>query len=404
MLKLKYQNKLLRPAWIDIDLDAVSSNVSNIKKYLGDVKMLAVVKADGYGLGAVPMAREIVRNGADYLGVVMLDEAYELRRAGITAPILNTGTIYAYQSDYVIDLDIEQMVYELPVVRALSKAASKRGTTAKIHCKIDTGMSRFGVHYTRAVEEIQRWLDVPNIDIIGAFTHFPMSDAVDKSFALLQIERIKEIKRQLEAHGIRIPIWHLANSGGTLDLPTSHFDMVRVGLMNYGYWPSFDVRQPFELKPAMHVKAQIVAIRDIERGDTVGYGRKFMAEKPEKIAILPIGYADGYDRKLSKIGHVLWHGQSLAVIGGLCMDAAFIKITNCPEIKVGDTVTLMGKEKDGEISPHDVAALIGSVSYEVISRFGKRLPRVYKRKGEQDYIVNALTGDEHFSVFGFADQ
>lgn len=393
MLKLDYRNKLLRPAWVEIDLDAVSHNVSTIKKYLGDVKMLAVVKANGYGLGAVPMAREIVRCGADYLGVVMLDEAYELRRAGITAPILNTGTIYADQSDYVIDLEIEQMVDQLTVARALSKSAAARGTVAKIHLKIDTGMSRFGLHCSRAAKEIPKWLDVPNIELVGAFTHFPMSDAVDKSFALLQIERIKNIKRQLEAQGIHIPIWHMANSGGTLDLPTSHFNMVRVGLMNYGYWPSFDVRQPFTLRPAMTVKAQIVGIRDIERGDTVGYGRKFIAEKPEKIAILPLGYADGYDRKLSKIGHVLWNGRSLPIIGGLCMDATFVKITDFPEIQIGDTVTLMGEDGDKEISPHDIAALIGSVSYEVISRFGRRLPRVYKRKGQQDSIVNALTGD-----------
>jgi alanine racemase len=188
-------------------------------------------------------------------------------------------------------------------------------------------------------------------------------------------------------------MWHMANSGGTLDLPASHFSMVRVGLMNYGYWPSFDVRQPFELKPAMSLHAKIVAIRDIQRGDTVGYGRKFMAEKNERLAVLPLGYADGYDRKLSKIGHVLCKGRRIPIIGGLCMDAAFIKITEVPDITIGDTVTLMGADGDDVISPHDIAALIGSVSYEVISRFARRLPRVYTRRGKIDHIFNALALD-----------
>lgn len=391
MLNLDYQHKLLRPAWVEVDLDAIAHNVKNIKNYLGDVKMLAVVKANGYGLGAGPAAHEILNNGADYLGVVMLDEAYELRRAGITAPILNTGTIFPDQAEVVVDLGIEQMVFQLDVARALSKAAVAAGQTVNIHYKIDTGMSRFGVHFSHAVQEIDQFLKLPNVKIVGAFTHFPMSDAVDKSFALLQIERITVIKNQLEKKGIHIPMWHMANSGGTLDLPAAHFNMVRVGLMNYGYWPSFDVRQPFELKPAMSVKSKIVAIREIKRGDTVGYGRKFMAKKDERIAVLPMGYADGYDRKLSKIGEVLWNGQRLPIIGGLCMDAAFIKITDVPDIQMGDTITLMGKDGDNEISPHDIAGLIGSVSYEVISRFGRRLPRVYTRAGQIERIDNTLT-------------
>jgi alanine racemase len=390
MLELDYQNKLLRPAWVEVDLDAVAHNVRQIKNYLGEIKMLAVVKANGYGLGAVPVAREISKNGADYLGVVMLDEAYELRRAGITAPILNTGTLFPDQADYIVDLEIEQMVFQMDVARALSKAAVAQNKTVNIHFKIDTGMSRFGVPYSTAVDDIQPFLTLPNLKIVGAFTHFPMSDAVDKSFALLQIERLKKIKHQLEAQGIHIPLWHMANSGGTLDLPAAHFNMVRVGLMNYGYWPSFDVRQPFELKPAMSLKSKIVAIRHIRRGDTVGYGRKYMAQQDERIAVLPMGYADGYDRKLSKIAEVLCKGRRLPIIGGLCMDAAFIKVTDFPNVEIGDTVTLMGTDGEEEISPHDLAAKIGSVSYEVISRFGRRLPRVYKRGGNIE-IENTLT-------------
>lgn len=390
-MSLMYQHKLLRPAWVRVDLDAVAHNVRQIKSYLGGVKLLSVVKADGYGIGAVQAARTVVENGADYLGVVMLDEAYELRRAGVTAPMLNTGAVYADQAEYVIDLELEQMVYTFESAEALSQTAGKRGRTAKIHFKIDTGMSRFGAPFSQAAEEIERIVRLPHLQAVGAFTHFPMSDAVDKSFALLQIERIHSVRRALAAKGIRIPLWHAANSGGTLDLPQAHFDMVRVGLMNYGYWPSKDVRRPFVLKPAMSVHAQVVALRDIRRGDTVGYGRKFMAEKDERIAVLPIGYADGYDRGLSKIGEVLCKGARLPIVGGLCMDAAFVKVTDGPEVQVGDVMTLMGVDGGEEISPHDIAGLIGSVSYEVISRFGRRLPRVYLRNGDISEIRNALT-------------
>ena len=390
MLKLNYKNKILRPAWIEVDLDAVGKNVRNIRNYLGDVKMLAVVKANGYGLGAVPTAKEIAANGVDYLGVVMLDEAYELRSAGLTTPILNMGAIYADQAEYVIDLDIEQMVYQSDVAAALSKAAGKLGVSAKIHVKINTGMSRFGFQYSTAVADIEKLLSLPNLDVVGAFTHFSMSDAVDKSFALLQIERMKTIKTELSQRGVAIPCWHMSNSGGALDLPQANFDMVRIGLMNYGYWPSFDVRTPFELTPAISLKSKIVAIRKVKRGDTVGYGRKYMAEKDERIAVLPIGYADGYSRSLSKIGHVLCKGHRLPIVGGLCMDATFFNITDIPNIDVGDAVTLMGVDGSEEISPHDIGGLIGSVSYDVISNFGRRLPRVYLKEGKVQHIVNSL--------------
>ncbi|MDZ7370322.1 MAG: alanine racemase [candidate division KSB1 bacterium] len=382
--------ELLRPAWVEVDLDAVAHNVRQIKAYLGNVKLLAVVKADGYGAGAIETARTIVESGADYLGVVMLEEAYELRRAGIQAPILNTGAVFPDQAEHVLALDLEQMIDRYETAAALSNAAVKVDKTARIHCKIDTGMSRYGFAFGLAAAEIARLVALPRLQIVGAFTHFPMSDGLDKSFALLQIERMLRVKRELEAMGITIPLWHMANSGGTLDLPQAHFDMVRVGLLNYGYWPSKEVRRPFEIKPAISLKARIVAVRQIGRGDSVGYGRKFIAEKDERIAVLPIGYADGYDRGLSKIGEVICKGRRLPIVGGLCMDAAFIKVTEWPDIGIGDLVTLMGKDGDEEISPHDIAALIGSVSYEVICRLGRRLPRVYVKNGCVSAVRNEL--------------
>jgi len=385
---------VIRPSWIEVNLDAVAFNVRQVKAFLGDTALLAVVKADAYGLGAVAVAKVVMENGAARLGVVALDEAVELRQAGITAPILNMGPIAPDQAHFVLEYDLEQMVFQIEVARALSQAAANRNISAKVHFKIDTGMSRYGVSYKEAVPFFRELAALPNVQIIGAMSHFPVSDAVDKSFALLQIHRFKEIRQALQQEGHHIPLWHICNSGGTLDLPEAHFDLVRVGLMLYGYFPSKDVRRPFALKPAMTVKTKITALRTLERGDTVGYGRRFIAEKEERIAVLPIGYVDGYDRGLRNVGQVLLRGKKAPIVGGLCMDACFIKVTGLPDVQIGETVTIMGRDGEEEVSPHDIADLIGSVSYEVIARFGKRLPRIYLREGKIVEGRNWLVGEQ----------
>ncbi|MDZ7725748.1 MAG: alanine racemase [candidate division KSB1 bacterium] len=377
-------DKMYRPAWIDVDLDALELNIKAIQTYLEDTRLLAVVKADAYGLGAVPVARLYEQLGVDYLGVVTLDEAVELRDAGIRCPVLNMGPIFPDQAEVVIRYSIEQMVYRETVAKALSDAASEK---AVIHVKVDTGMSRYGVPFDSAPDFIRKCAALPGLQLRGVFSHLAMSDALDKSFAHLQIERLEQVRRNLD---LNIPIWHMVNSGGALDLPQAHYDMVRVGLMTYGYFPSDHVRRPFTLKPAMHVRTRIASVREIHRGDSVGYGRKYMAENDETIAVLPVGYADGYSRNLSKIGQVLCRGKLLPVIGGLCMDAGFVKITELPDVEVGEVITLMGVDHDMEISPHFIADLSGTVSYEVMSTFGRRLPRVYVKDGKPVDIVNYL--------------
>ena len=381
-------NTMYRPAWIDIDLDALTHNISMLKQYLGKTRLLAVVKADAYGLGAVTVAKLYEQLGVDYLGVVSLDEAVELRKAGISMPILNMGPVFPDQADTVVRYSLEQMVYREPVVNAISKAAVQEKTRVPVHIKVDTGMSRYGVPFDTAAEQIVKFTGMPGIQLQGVFSHLAMSDALDKSFAFLQIERFESVRRELDK--TIVPLWHMVNSGGTLDLPQAHYDMVRVGLMTYGYFPSYQVQRPFELKPAMHVRARIAVVRNIERGDSVGYGRKFMAESSEKIAVLPLGYSDGYSRNLSKIAQVIRNGKLLPIVGGLCMDAAFIKITEMPDCRPGDMVTLMGRDQEEEISPHFIADLSGTVSYEVLSTFGRRLPRVYLQKGSVVDVVNYL--------------
>lgn len=382
---------MYRPSWVEVDLDAIAHNVRQIKKYLNGTSLCAVVKADAYGLGAVAVARTLVESGVDCLGVVTLDEAVELRNAGIEVKILNMGPVFPDQADAVIEHDLEQIVYESNVAKALSKAAQTYGREARVHFKIDAGMSRYGAAWTEAVGAFSGLVRHPHLRFVGAMTHFPMSDAVDKSFALLQIHRFKSIRRELEAQGYDIPVWHICNSGGVLDLPDAHMEMVRIGLLLYGYFPSEDVRRPFPLKPAMQVKTRIAELRTIERGDSVGYGRRYIAEKAERIAVLPIGYADGYDRGLRNIGQVLIHGQMAPIVGGLCMDACFVRVSDLPQTRVKDVVTIMGRDGGVDISPHDIAGLIGSVSYEVMARWGRRLPRVYLKNAEIVAVRNELT-------------
>ncbi|MBN2356645.1 alanine racemase [candidate division KSB1 bacterium] len=391
---IQFPENIFRPSWVQVDLDAISYNLRQIRSFLAGIKLLIVVKADAYGLGAVPVARHLEREGVGQLGVVTLDEAVELRRAGIAVAILNMGPILPQQAEKVLEYNFEQMVFQQSVAEAISKAAKKRGQIARLHLKIDTGMSRYGVPWRQALHTFAPMARLGHVDWVGAMTHFPMSDGLDKSFALLQIQRFRGIRQQFMDAGYTIPVWHMCNSGGALDLKEAHMDMVRVGLMVYGYYPSEDVQRPFELRPAMQVRTQIAALRTVYRGDTVGYGRRYMAEKEERIGVLPIGYGDGYDRKMRHGGEVLIDGGRAPIIGGLCMDACFVRLTDWPGVDVGHTVTLMGDDGAERITPHDIARCIDSVSYEVMARFGRRLPRIYIKNGKVVGVVNALLDRE----------
>ncbi len=390
MSKTQSQTYFYRPSWMEVDLDAIAANLAQVRANLGAVQLCAVVKADAYGLGAIEVARWLEQQGVQRLAVVTLDEAIELRRAGVHCAILNMGAIFPDQAEAVVEYHLEQMAFQSDVMQALNARAAACGTEAVVHVKVDTGMSRYGVSWRDAIAAVEAFSHFRSIRVAGAMTHFPMSDGLDKSFALLQMERFKAIRSTLQKKGISIPLWHMCNSGGVLDLPQAHLDMVRVGLLLYGYYPSSDVNRPFQLQPAARVVTRIAALRTIQRGDTVGYGRRFMAEKEERIAVLPIGYADGYDRKLRNIGEVLIQGRRATLAGGLCMDACFVRVTDFPHVRPGDEVTLMGREGGEEISPHDIARKIDSVSYEVLARWGRRLPRVYLRDGKVTEIRNPL--------------
>jgi alanine racemase len=372
----------LRPTCIEIDLDALIHNYQQVRQFLPQQKILAIVKADAYGHGSIPVAQALAAAGVEGFGVVSLDEAVQLRLAGIQTPILNMGEILPSLAEYAVHYDVQQMVFRPEMCQALSTAAAGMGKTAQVHFKIDTGMSRYGARWDQALVEFEKCNRYSHLQWVGVMTHFPMSDELDKSFALLQIMRMQQLAQSFSDHGYHIPLWHMCNSGGLLDLPDARMNMVRCGILLYGIYPSKAVQKPLALRPVMTLKTHIVAIKELQRGATVGYGRRYTAQGPERIAVLPIGYADGYDRKLRNIGRVLLHGRQAPIIGGLCMDACFIHIGAIPEARIGDPVILMGRDGNEIITPHDIADLIGSVSYEVIARFGKRIPRVYYQNGK----------------------
>lgn len=383
--------KELRPAWIEVDLDAVAANTRQLKGFLGKVELLAVVKADAYGLGAPEVAPVLLRSGVSRLGVVIPDEGIELRRAGIKAPILVMAAILPERAGVVLEHDFEQAVTSTELAEALSAAARKAGRPAIVHLKVDTGMGRYGVRFSEAAEWIERVRELPGLVIAGAMTHFSTGDAGDRTYRRTQLERFLEVRRAVEGRGIRIPTWHIANSGGTLGMPEAHLDMVRNGLVLYGYYPSDEVPRRINLRPAMALRARITSLRAIPAGDSVGYSRRYIPERDELVGVLPVGYADGLDRRLLRKGEAIIRGRRVPIVSGLCMDSCFVKLTDVPGVAVGDTLTLMGIDGNEEISPHEIAGKTGTVSYDVIAGFSRRLPRVYLQGGRPVMVKSMLT-------------
>lgn len=364
-----------RPVWAEINLDAIKRNVREIKKSLrAGVKFCAVVKADGYGHGAVAVARAALASGADRLAVAILSEAIQLREAGFQVPILILGYTPEYQARKVAAYDITQTVYSLEAVRALSAAGLDIGKKAKIHIKIDTGMGRIGVLPEEAGIFAEAAAAMPGIEIEGAFSHFATADELDKSYALAQYAKFEEALQRISAKGIEIPIKHIANSAATLELPETHLDMVRPGIILYGLWPSGDVKRNITLIPVMQLKAQIAHIKDVDPGTTISYGRTYTAGKHSKIATLPIGYADGWSRLLSGKTSILINGYRAPLVGRICMDQCMADISDIPNVNVGDTATLFGVP---EVSTDEVAAILGTINYELVCMVGKRVPRTY---------------------------
>ena len=364
-----------RPAWIEIDLGRLRRNLQLIRRDLpASVQLLAVVKDEAYGHGALEVARLALAEGASFLGLSTLQEALALREASLTAPVLLLGERQEAELPWCVRHDLTVCVNEAGTVRALARAAAASGKRVPVHVKIHTGMSRYGVRWEQARPLMELICSQRSLLLEGAMTHFAQSDETDKSFALLQMARFDEVMRDLAERGLRVRCQHLCNSGGFLDLPQAHRDMVRVGILMFGIFPSNACRRIPGLEPVMSVKARIAAIQRLEAGEVAGYGMRYTAPAPRRIAVLPIGYGDGFPR-VSNQGGVLLHGQRAPLVGGVTMDALMVDITDIPQAQMWDEAVLMGRQGDEEITVHDLARLKHSVSYDVLTSWRLRLRR-----------------------------
>ena len=367
-----------RSAWVEVDLGALAHNIRQIRTELpAGVRLLFVAKDGAYGLGAVEAARTALAHGASQLAVFTLGEAAELRDAGITAPILLLGERLVPELDHVVDLDLEPCVGRLDNARELGQRGQARGRAIPIHIKINTGMNRFGFGWREADRWAADLATLPGLNFAGALSHFAQSDELEKSFARVQQQRFEQCLEALARHGIRPRQIHHCNSGGFLDLPEAHFDTVRVGLLAQGVYPSSVCRRLPDLRPVMSVKARITAIQDLEPGDTVGYGMRWTAPRPSRIGVLALGYGDGYPR-LRNEGQVLVQGRRVPLVGGVTMDALMIDLTDLPHADVGDEAVLLGRQGAEEITAHEIAQWKRSVSYDVLTGWRARLPRLYR--------------------------
>lgn len=369
-----------------ISLDAVEENFRNMRANTNPkAKMIAVVKADGYGHGAVPVAKLV--KDYDYIwgfAVATAEEAQILRKNEIQKPILILGYTFEEHFEMLVRLDIRPVVFKWDTAKALSEEAGRQGKTVTVHLGLDTGMSRIGFTDTKeSIEVILEIAKLPNLKIEGLFTHFARSDEADKTSAWGQLARYQDFLEKLSAAGIRIPLKHCSNSAGIIDLPEANMDAVRPGISIYGIYPSSEVKkEKVPLKPVMQLKSHIVYIKELEAGIPVSYGGTFVTEKKTKVATIPVGYGDGYPRSLSGKGWVLIHGKKAPILGRVCMDQFMVDISDIDEARELDEVTLFG-ESEGAILPvEDLSSICGRFPYEFVCDIGKRIPRIYVHKGE----------------------
>lgn len=384
----------LNRAWAEISLDNIAHNIREIRRITGkNAEIMGVVKADAYGHGVMEVAKTLLENGASRFAVSMLDEAIQLRRAGIEVPILILGYTDPRRANEIIENDVTQSVFSHDLAQALSDEAVRQGKKVKIHIKIDTGMSRIGfLPGYSAVKNVVEISRLPNIIIEGLFTHFATADEKNREYTNTQFERFMSICCELQRIGIHIPVKHCANSAAIIEYPEMHLDMVRPGIILYGMYPSDDVNKAkIDLKPAMTLKANVIMVKEVEKNTSISYGRIFTTGRTSKIATIPIGYADGFNRMLSNKGKVLINGEFAPVVGRVCMDQCMVDITDIgSDVEVGDEVVLIGAQGQNNITAEDVAQTIGMINYELVCIVGKRIPRAFVKDGKISKILNYL--------------
>ena len=370
--------------WAEIDLDAIVFNAAGLKARAGGkAELMVTVKANGYGHGAVEVAQAAIEGGATRLAVHRTLEGVQLRQAGIAAPILLMGYTLPVESEHIVHWNLIPTVNSQPQAEALSAAAVAAGRTLPVHVKVDTGMGRYGLLPDEALDFVRFLSGLPSLALEGLYTHHAVADLADKTFTHHQFSIYMNVVKRLEEAGFTFPLKHVSNSATTLDLPEMALDMVRCGIALYGLHPSEKVQPAIPLRPALTLKSRVARVRALPAGASVSYGRTYITDQPTRVALVPVGYGDGYHRILSNRGAVLIHGQRAPIVGRVCMDQFVVNVSHISTVQLHDEVVLVGQQGEGHIPAEEVARWAETINYEVTTSLLPRVVRVYLRKGRE---------------------
>lgn len=385
-------DKIIRPVWAEIDLDAIKYNIESIKNKVKTKELIAVVKADAYGHGALDVSKTLLENGATKLAVAVITEAMELRHGNINEPIMILGYTPLEFAGDLINYDIEQTIFDLEYAKKLSEIALNLGKKAKIHIALDTGMGRIGFLINdKSFNEVLEICSLEGLEVVGMFTHFSTSDEKDKTYTNEQFKKFVDFNERLVGKGVNIPLKHTSNSGAIIDMENTYLEGVRAGIVLYGYYPSEEVqKENLDLRKALTIKTQIAHIKTLDENHYISYGRKFKTTKKSIIATLPIGYADGYSRLLTGKAKVIINGKFAPVVGSICMDQCMIDVTDIENVNVGDEVIILGQSGNLRFDADDMAKIMGTINYEILCMIKQRIPRVYMENGKVKSIRNYI--------------
>jgi alanine racemase len=379
------------PAWVDIDLDALTHNILSVKKLVGQhTKICLVVKADAYGHGSIEVSRAALEAGVSMLGVATLHEGIELRRAGISAPMLVLSPSLPSELEELVVHGLRPSVSSLSFARELSKASERLSRNTPFHVEVDTGMGRTGLDYDCAYETLKELASLPGLSMEGVYTHFPDADNPDQSFARTQIDKFRSLLTSLGNDGISVQLVHAANSAGLVNLPESLFNMVRPGLLVYGLRPGGTGQTDIDVKPVMSFKSCVVQLRKVCKGSFISYGRTCRVERDSLIAVVPVGYGHGYSWTLSNTGEMLVRGKRAPIVGRVTMDLTMLDVTTIEDVREGDEVVLFGRQGGEQLSVEEVAEKAGTLSYEILCSIGKRVVRAFIRDNQPSKIITLV--------------
>ncbi|WP_123054619.1 alanine racemase [Clostridium sp. JN-1] len=384
--------KNFRPTWMEVDLDKLAYNVKSIRKKSNSKELIGVVKADAYGHGVLDVVQTLLENGIDRLAVAVLSEGIQLRKNGIDKHIMILGLTPDTLNEELIKYDIEPAVSSYEYAFKLSNDAKRMNKTVKIHVAVDTGMGRIGfLPNEDGVNEVCKISKLPNIEIEGLFSHFCTADELNKEYSNMQFEKYNWFYDALMERQVKINMKDIANSAAIMELPKTHFDASRPGIILYGYYPSTEVdKNELDIKPIMTWKANVMHVKKLGKGEYISYGRKFRTERESLIATLPVGYADGYTRMMSGKAKVIINGKFAPVVGNICMDQCMVDVTDAGDVKAGDEVILMGSSGNLKFDADDIAPILGTINYEILCMVSKRVPRVYIKGGKVVKVRNYI--------------